>query len=592
MHRPRLLARLLVAVRRLLRNDQLLLGLLAVVIGVAAAGAEIGFRALFGHWQALLYGASTERLASLARALPWWQVVGAPMVGGLVVGLFLKYLMPGGAPQGVAHVMEATALRQGRISVRAGIGAAIVSALSLGSGASTGREGPVVHLGATIGSAVARLLGLPGGLSRTLLGCGVAAAVAASFNAPFAGVFFALEVVVGHYALAAFAPIVLAAVAATVVSRLYYGDYPAFILPDAYPIASFWEFPAFALLGVVSAGVAIVFMWSVMTADAVAKKVTAIPRYLHPMVGGLVVGIMALWLPEVLGVGYEATDDALRGDLSFELMVILIIAKTAATAICLGAGFGGGVFSPSLFVGAMLGGAFGFIATGLFPELSSGTSAYTLVGMGAVAGAVLGAPISTILIVFEMTGDYPLTIALMVAVVIASTITTQTLGKSLFEWQLRRRGISLKGGRAAGVLGEQKVAAVMTNDYATIGPDAPIGEVRERLRTARYGELFVVMPDDTLVGTLTIADLNHRMLDDEKESARLRAGDIAHDDGTVVARTDGLDRAVRIMDRTGHSHLPVVMGWDDRRLVGFLHEHDVMLAYHRALMDQERDTAG
>ncbi len=310
-----------------------------------------------------------------------------------MIGLFVHFVMPGGCPHGVADVMESAALRAGRMDWRAWIGSAVVSAASIGSGASVGREGPVVYLGAGIASLAATRLGLGRIQCVTMPGGGVAAAISASFNAP----------------------IVIAAVAGAIVTRSHFGDHPAFIVPD-HSIASSFEFPAFAILGVASALVAVVFLRSVALTRTVVLMVP-VPGLGAP--GGLSVGLIALVFPNVLGVGYGSTDAALREMLPFWTLIGLTFAKTAATAICLGSGFGGGVFSPSLFLGAMLGGAFGIVATSFFPEHSSSLGAYTLVGMGAVAGCVPGAPISTILIVFELTGEYGITIAVMLAVVVA-----------------------------------------------------------------------------------------------------------------------------------------------------------------------------
>jgi CIC family chloride channel protein len=360
--------RLLVSLKRFRRNDQLILSMLAVVIGVFSGLAAIGFRYAIDLVQRLFYGFGGEQVATLAAELPWWHLLLAPALGGLLVGLLIYFVMPGRRPQGVAQVIEASALKGGRMSLTTGLKAAVVSAASIGAGASVGREGPVVHLGASLGGWLAKQLHLGRSLSRTLLGCGVAAAVAASFNAPIAGSFFALEVVVGHYALSAFAPIVIASVTGTLVSRMHYGDFPAFILPDQWVIVSFWEFPAFALLGVVSAVAAIVFMRSVFYTEAVIAKVP-IPVWSRPAVAGLLIGVIAVGFPQVLGVGYEATDAALSALYPLWLLVALIVLKTAATAIALGGGFGGGVFSPSLFIGAMVGGSFGVIATQAFPVL-------------------------------------------------------------------------------------------------------------------------------------------------------------------------------------------------------------------------------
>ncbi|NBC31522.1 MAG: CBS domain-containing protein, partial [Alphaproteobacteria bacterium] len=447
---------------------------------------------------------------------------------------------------------------------------------------STGREGPVVHIGATIGAQVAEWLRMPPNMSRTLLGCGVAAAVACSFNAPIAGVFFALEVVVGHYALNAFAPIVVASVTATVVSRSYYGDFPAFILPRSYEIASIWEFPAFALLGMVSAVVAMIFMWSVIRSEDIVARLR-LPLVIRPAIGGLAVGAIAIWFPEVLGVGYETTDRALSEEMSLTLLLALIAIKTAATAISLGFSFGGGVFSPSLFVGAMTGGAFGILATAAFPDLSSGYGAYTLIGMGAVAGSVLGAPMSTILILFEMTGDYAVTLALMVAVVFSSVLTQAALGKSLFTWQLARRGISLESGREKSLLRQIRVADVMKHDYARIAPDAGWAEILAKLRDAPYGELYVVDERERLKGVITVVELAQTTSRPGESETPPTAIALARPNPPALAADDELGKAIAMIDRINESHIPVVDSLAAYRIVGYIHEHDVMLAYRRAL---------
>ena len=288
----------------------------------------------------------------------------------------------------------------------------------------------MVHLGAALSSALARKFALPAWGKRTLLGCGVAAAVSASFNAPIAGVLFAHEVILGHYAMRAFVPIVISSVSATILSRLCFGDVVAFTIPD-YQITSFWEFPAFALLGLVCALVAVLFQFALIGADYVARNIT-IPLYLRPAIGGVFIGAIALVFPQVLGVGYDATDQALKSQLPLELLLGLLIAKTAATAITLASRFGGGIFSPSLYLGAMAGGAFGIIAAGVFPEMASSEGLYSILGMGAVAAAVLGAPISTTVMVFELTGGYALSIGLLLTVSISNGIAQAIHGHSYF----------------------------------------------------------------------------------------------------------------------------------------------------------------
>ena len=581
---------LVASLKRFGRNDQVVLSVMAVVIGMAAGGASIGFRYGIDIAQRLFFGFGGEQVATLAGQLPWWQVMLAPAVGGLVVGLLVHFGLPGRRPHGVADVIEASALLGGRMSLTTGLRAAVVSALSIGSGASVGREGPVVHLGASLGAWMSKRLHLGRTLSRTLLGCGVAAAVAASFNAPIAGTFFALEVVIGHYALSAFAPIVIASVTGTVISRMYYGDFPAFIVPADRVIESFWEFPAFALLGVVSAIAAVLFMRSVIFTEDVVKRLPG-PPWSRPAIGGLAVGLIAIAFPQVLGVGYEATDAALSEAYPLWLLIALIAVKTAATAISLGCRFGGGVFSPSLFIGAMVGGAFGIIATTAFPHLSSGHGAYTLIGMGAVAGAVLGAPISTILMIFELTNDYALTIAVMIATVLASIITQQTFGRSFFTWQLERRNIAIKGGQETGLLRAIKVASVMDSEYEIIAADTPIATVRQRLQKAPWGELFVVDEGRRLTGTITFSDLEDAAFDTSHDD-ELKASDVARNHPTVLKVGDDLSAAVQVYGASGEVHLPVVDDAENMTLLGIAHEHEVMLAYHRALNQARAEERG
>ncbi len=588
MHLPNF-GQILERLDRVTRHEQVILSVLAVVIGVIGGGSAIAFREALAAIQFLFYGFAEERVATLAGALPWWHILAATTLGGLAVGLFVAFAMPGRRPHGVADVMEACALRGGRMSLRTGLGAALISAVSLGAGASTGREGPVVHLGASLSAFVAERLRLGRSLSQTLLGCGVAAAVAASFNAPIAGAFFALEVVVGHYAMSAFAAIVIASVTGTIVSRIWFGDFPAFIIPE-HSIASFLEFPAFALLGLVSAATAVIFMFSVDFASRVAER-TPVPLWLRPACGGLAVGIIALAFPQVLGVGYEATDTALRGQFGLWMLFALLMVKTAATAISLGSGFGGGVFSPSLYLGAMLGGVFGILATEMFPHLSSGHAAYTIVGMGAVAGSVLGAPISTILMVFELTGDYELTIGVMIATVIASLITRYAFGFSFFTWQLDRRGLNLRKGREQGLLHAVHVCDVMRYDQRTVPPGAPMAEVRAGLQRAQHGALFVVDGDGRLHGTVTLADLADSAFDTELDLL-LNAKDVCRHRPPVVAEQDDLEAAMALMDSVQEEIVAVVDDKKANRLQGYVRQRDVVRAYDRALMQARAEEFG
>ncbi|HEY9081627.1 chloride channel protein [Magnetovibrio sp.] len=581
--------RLYQGARNLLRNDQLILALLSLFIGLVGGALVIGLREAISFFQFHFYGAPGERLYDTVAGLPWWQVVAVPTLGGVAVGLLIRYAMPGGRAQGVADVIEASALRGGRMSVSTGLRAAVVNALSIGAGASVGREGPAVHLGASLAGWIAKKLHLSRSLSRTLLGCGVAAAVAGSFNAPIAGALFANEVVIGHYALKAFAPVVIASVTGTAVSRAYYGDFPAFVLPP-HAITSYFEFPAFIVLGVLAGLVASLLLKAIFTAQDVSQKLPG-PSWLRPGIGGLLVGVIALFLPQVLGVGYGITDDALSGSVALWLLAAVLVGKIVATALSLGFGFGGGIFSPSLVVGAMLGGAFGIVATGLMPTLQTGTGGYTLIGMGAVAAATLGAPISTTLIVFEMTGDYELTMGLMLAVVVSTGITRHISKNSFFQLQLERRGLDLKGGFESALLRASRVCDVMEESGELVSPEMPLSQLRVSLQDSKLGELFVVDGEGKLIGTITLADLSETAFDPAMDML-INAADVARRRPPVLQCDDHLEDALKKIRSSGEHLIAVVDDLESRKFLGTVEEKHVMSAYNRALLQsrhEERD---
>ena len=519
-------------VRQMLKDRQPAIWLLAAVIGVIVGYAVLVFRITIGNVQHLwLDDASHDTVATLASAKPWWLILLVPAVGGLFVGLFLQYAMPKRRPEGVADVIEAKAVGGGRINFLHGMGSALVAAISLGAGASAGREGPAVHLGATLASGVNRFFELTPVARRTLLGCGVAAAVSASFNAPIAGVLFALEVVLAHYAMSAFIPIVIASVGATLVTRNHLGDFPAFILPS-YEITSYWEFPAFALLGITCGVVAICFQFVVMGTDWAARNVT-MPLWLRPVIGGLMVGSIGIFLPEILGVGYEATNSALTQKFTLVMLLVLLVAKTAATAITLASRFGGGVFSPSLYLGAMTGGAFGIIAAWVFPEYASSNGLYAIVGMGAVAAAILGAPISTALIAFELTQDYQVVIAVLPAVSLASGMMQAFHGQSFFHWQLSQRGLFLHEGRH-----QQIVREIRVRDFLL-----PLSEEEAAEPPRRPEDMPLLTPEDTL------------------------------------------EAALRAFDTASLTRIPVVDGADTSKVLGWAGHVQALNAYNQALVD-------
>jgi CIC family chloride channel protein len=444
---------------------------IAFAVGIASGFATLFFRKWVSGLQSFFYGTDdVNGLHSLAETLPWYWILMLPICGGLLVGIILNWFTPDGRARSVADVIEGAALNDGRVEKRAGLASAAASMITLSTGGSTGREGPVVHLAAVISSWMANRIHANGLTGRDLLGCAVAAAVSASFNAPIAGALFALEVVLRHFAVHAFAPIVIASVAGTVISRLEFGDVTEFTLAAEGALKFYVELPAFVILGMMCGLIAVVLMKTIFVADDFgtwASKKLHVPPVLRPAASGFLLGLLAIAFPHVIGVGYETTSAALTGQLLIWQAIAFAAIKVVAVAITMAGRMGGGVFSPALMVGALSGLAFGMVATAIFPDVSGTATLYALAGMGAVAAAVLGAPISTTLIVFELTGDWQTGLAVMVAVSLSTAIASQFVDRSFFLTQLERRDVHLAAGPQAYLLSTVRVHQCYRR------PDAP-----------------------------------------------------------------------------------------------------------------------
>jgi len=517
--------------------------LIALVIGIVAGLAAIGFRVSISALQELFYGVDDKSLASHLGRLPWFWVLTIPILGGLAVGLILQHFTPDGRAQNLAAVIEGAAIGDGRVAKRAGLASTLASLITLSTGGSTGREGPVVHLGAVISSWVSNVIHADGITARDLMGCAAAAAVSASFNAPIAGALFALEVVLRHFAVHAFAPIVIASVAGTVVSRLQMGNITEFMLPVNL-LGFYEELPAFMLLGLLCGLVAYAMMRAIFMAEDAGdfvSRVTRIPTWMRPAVAGAILGSIAIAFPHIIGVGYETTSAALTGKLFLWEAVVFAIVKCFAVAVTFAGRMGGGIFSPSLMMGALTGLAFGTVATALFPNVSGTETLYALAGMGAVAAAVLGAPISTTLIVFELTGDWQAGIAVMVTVSLASALASRLVDRSFFLTQLERRGVHLAGG-----------------------------------------------PQDYLPATISAGRIMRPLGADNGPSESV-CSDLV-DQGAFVVPTDTLEKVLPLLDKFGL--LPVVRPGADGaapELLGAVFHVDALKAYARALADTARE---
>ncbi|MBC6406573.1 MAG: chloride channel protein [Rhodobacteraceae bacterium] len=505
--------------------SQLQFWFIALAIGVAAGLAALGFRKGIIWVQSALYGSdNVQQFHSYAQSLPWYWLLAVPTFGGLCVGLLLHRFTAEARAHSVADVIEAAALREGRVDMRTGAVSALASLITLGAGGSSGREGPVVHMAAVISTWVSHRIGADGITGRDLMGCAVAAAVSASFNAPIAGALFALEVILRHFAVHAFAPVVIASAAGAVISRLEFGDVAQFVLPAENALQFYQELPAFLMLGGVCGLVAVAMMRAIFWGDGVASRIqkhTGVPRWLRPMVAGVLLGGLAIWYPHIIGVGYETTSAALSGEILLREAIIFVILKAIALTITLAGRMGGGVFSPSLMVGALTGLSFGWIATAVFPNASGAETLYALAGMGAVAAAVLGAPISTILIVFELTGDWQTGLAVMVSVSVSTMLSSRLVVRSFFLTQLERRHIRIAAGPHSYVLSLLRVGAIMRKpqaaDAATIARCQQMIAQGTRLPASATLETALPMLDGAEAGFLPV--LAADMREEEGEAA-------------------------------------------------------------------------
>lgn len=307
----------------------------------------------------------------------------------------------------------------------------------------------------------------------------------------------------------------------------------------------------------------------------------------------MLIGLIALVSPEILGVGYEATDTALRGDYTLWILFLLIIAKMAATSITLGFRFGGGVFSPALFLGAMTGAAFGLVAAGIFPELASGNGVYAMVGMGAVASAVLGAPISTILIIFELTGDYEVTVAAMIACAVASVVTELLARGSFFHIQLARRGLRLDDGLVGHLIAKIPVRDVMSPEFASAKPEADVDHIRSLALTDLGIKVLVLDESGNLFGVITRVDLSAAIANHNKDDDQpLNAATICRINPMVLYANDSIVRALKLLEASGERAIPVLESPEDRRVLGLAYHADVVTAYNVALLEAQAEREG
>jgi len=513
---------------------------------------------------------------------PWLvaaATVAVPTLGGLAAGLLLRYTVAGGRPLGPADAILAVQTRSPPPDVRSGLGSTLAALVSLGAGASVGQYGPIVHLGTLLGTAAARLrLGLRH-LDSIAIACGVAGAIATAFNAPLAGIAFAHEVVLRHFSLRALAPVTVAAATGHVVANVVFERPPLFLVAFE-GVAHGYEFVLFALQGLAAALVAVLFMRLLLWTTRQAGRI-ALPGPAKPMLAGLLLGLVALEAPEVMGMGTETLRFAtIEGAFTLPELAALTVLKLLATVLCLGFGFAGGVFSPALLIGILYGALSGMVFAELLPFALSEVVVYAICGMMAVTSPVIGAPLTTILIVFELTRSYDLTVAAMVAVVVANLVAFRLFGRSLFDVQLRNRGVDLSAGREKAILERRLVRDHMRDIAVIVAAGSSMGGLIERLTARGQAEAIIVDGAGRYRGRVLLADALRHEAREPVETA-MRTDDPCLDETTT------LWQAMTLLRGFVGEAVPVVAR--DGRLLGVCPEAAIIEAYLEAVHEIRRE---
>lgn len=564
---------------------------LIVLVGVIAGLLGAIVHALIRLFQSVLWRSPEGVLEAVREVPPWWTVtvlaLGGTLVG--VIGWATRQKVGGG---GMAALIEAVALSGGKVPPKPVLANALAAIATVGSGGSLGREGPLIRLGAMISSWLGSRLGMQPHRLKVLVGCGAAAGLAAAYNIPVGGALFAMEVVLGNFALDIFGPIVVSSVISTLIARAIAGNVHLYAAPG-YTLVSTWELLPYAGLGVVCGLASVLFVLAVRFGRGLFRSMRFLPEPLKPVVGMTLVGLLALWVPHVLGGGADVINMALTGQLKLperlplpeELTVFFLLglaaAKLLATAITTGCGGAGGLFTPSLFFGALIGGAYGFSVHGLWPEIASSYGAYAAVGMAAIAAGTSHAPISAILIVFEFTGNYDLILPLMVASIISSFLSRRLRRYSIYTEALKHKGVELPWRMEEAVLAGLTVEALLEEDPDILRPGDPYSRVVDKFLSTNRERLFVVGADGRLQGVVSLHDIKH-MLESPDTLTAVVAHDLMLPVERMIRSDERLHRATESFAQSEYERLPVVDA--EERFLGVLAKRDLLAVYAQEVL--------
>lgn len=562
---------------RLQQTENLYMIFLSLIIGAIAGFGAVGIRMLIQEVSDISFPGGRNLLDNI-KELPWYFRIMAPAIGGLIVGPMIYFLAPEAKGHGVPEVMAAMINKGGRIRPRVALVKAVASSITIGTGGSVGREGPIIQIGASIGSTIGQVLKMPSRRLKTLVGCGAAAGIAAAFNAPIAGILFALELLLMDFSAANLIPIAISSVVSTSISRNIEGDYAAFLVPS-YTLTSSYELIFYGVLGILAGLVSFAFIKTLYYSETLFDDKFKIPGYIKPVIGGILLGVVALFFPETLGMGYDGMNIALHGKMLILTSLILIFAKILATSVTLGSGSSGGIFAPSLFMGAMLGSLFGGIIDVWFPDITSGPGAYALVAMAGLVAGTTRATITAIIIVFEMTADYHIILPLVIVCVISTYISSKLSRESIYTLKLVLRNIKVKEGEDSNVLESLHVRDIFKKESDYVESDSNAEKVIEKAVSSGDSVIPVVGSDGRLEGIITLSNMMYLLNDREMLNELIIARDIMHTNVEPVVPSDNCHSAVEIMRRFNIDGLPVVNNHVENKLIGMIWSGDIHSKY-------------
>jgi len=562
---------------------------LSVFVGLATGFSALGFIALIEYFNHLFFGLTDQILTqAVGRTVPgeykfYFPLI--PMIGGLLVGPIVFKFAREAKGHGVPEVMNAVARLGGIIRPRVAAAKAVASAICIGSGGSAGREGPIIQIGSAIGSTIGQMFRMSGDRVKILVGCGSAAGISAVFNAPLAGVLFAMEIILGDYAIRTFAPVLLSSVISSVVIRAFLGNNPAFHVPS-YSLVSAWEIPLYIVMGFVIGVAAVTFTRTLDILEDYFDDLK-IPNWTKPALGGLLLGIIAIFFPQVLADGYQTIGLTLLGNMGLLLMVVLVFLKILATSLTLGSGNSGGIFAPSLFMGAVAGGAFGVVVNYLFPGVTATPGAYALVGMAAMVAGTTHAPITAILIIYEMTLDYRIILPLMVTVVFSTLVARHLFPHSIYTVKLFKRGIDIRGGKDLNVLRSHKVAEVMSDEFESILTKTTLAEIFNKITHSKETYFIVTDPSGRLEGIISFQDIRNLLSQHELDYLVI-ARDLVEPETVVTYDDDTLETAYGIFGQRDFGLIPVVKRHEPDRVIGVIRREKLVDYYNKRLIETLR----